>query len=151
MFLLVCIGSFLGSRGAFPNGSSGKEFTCNAGDTGKPGSVPKKIPWRRKWQPSPVFLPEKSHGQRSLMGYRPRVHKGSHTTELLSKQGLVFFFFCGSRSSCCALAFSGCHAVSQCSDLSYCRAGASGVAASSLLETRRTWGWLTGELTHFVD
>ena len=27
-----------------------------------------KIPWRRKWQPSPVFLPEKSHGQRSLAG-----------------------------------------------------------------------------------
>ena len=30
-----------------------------------------KIPWRRKWQPTPVFLPGKSHGQRSLMGYNP--------------------------------------------------------------------------------
>ena len=29
----------------------------------------RKIPWRRKWQPTPVFLPEKSHGQRSLAGY----------------------------------------------------------------------------------
>ena len=28
-----------------------------------------KIPWRRKWQPTPVLLPEKSHGQRSLVGY----------------------------------------------------------------------------------
>ena len=28
-----------------------------------------KIPWRRKWQPTPVFLPEESHGQRSLVGY----------------------------------------------------------------------------------
>ena len=28
-----------------------------------------KIPWRRKWQPTPTFLPRKSHGQRSLMGY----------------------------------------------------------------------------------
>jgi len=28
-----------------------------------------KIPWKRKWQPTPVFLPEKSHGQRSLEGY----------------------------------------------------------------------------------
>ena len=27
--------------------------------------------WRRKWQPTPVFLPGKSHGQRSLMGYSP--------------------------------------------------------------------------------
>ena len=31
----------------------------------------KKIPWRRKWQPVPVFLPGKSHGQRSLAGYSP--------------------------------------------------------------------------------
>ena len=30
-----------------------------------------KIPWRRKWQPTPVFLPEESHGQRSLVGYSP--------------------------------------------------------------------------------
>ena len=30
-----------------------------------------KIPWRRKWQPTPVFLPGESHGQRSLMGYSP--------------------------------------------------------------------------------
>ena len=31
----------------------------------------RKIPWRRKWQPTPVFLPEISHGQRSLVGYSP--------------------------------------------------------------------------------
>ena len=31
-----------------------------------------KIPWRRKWQPTPVFLTGKSHGQRSLVGYSPR-------------------------------------------------------------------------------
>ena len=29
----------------------------------------RKIPWRRAWQPTPVFLPGESHGQRSLMGY----------------------------------------------------------------------------------
>ena len=29
----------------------------------------RKIPWRRKWQPTPVFLPRKSHGQRSLEGH----------------------------------------------------------------------------------
>ena len=34
-----------------------------------------KIPWRRKWQPTPVFLPGKSCGQRSLAGYSPRGHK----------------------------------------------------------------------------
>ena len=30
-----------------------------------------KIPWRRKWYPTPVFLPGKSHGQRNLAGYSP--------------------------------------------------------------------------------
>ena len=34
-----------------------------------------KIPWRRKWQPTPVFLPGESHGQRSLAGYSPWGHK----------------------------------------------------------------------------
>ena len=40
-----------------------------------------KIPWRRKWEPTPVFLPEKSHGQRSLAGCGPRGRKESDTTE----------------------------------------------------------------------
>ena len=40
-----------------------------------------KIPWRRKWQPTPVLLPEKSHGQRSLVGYIPWGRKESDTTE----------------------------------------------------------------------
>ena len=39
---------------------------------------------RRKWQPTLVFLPGKSHGQRSLVGYSPRGHKESDTTEPLS-------------------------------------------------------------------
>ena len=34
-----------------------------------------KIPWRRKWQPAPIFSPGKSHGQRSPAGYRPWSHK----------------------------------------------------------------------------
>ena len=41
----------------------------------------RKIPWRRKWQPTPVFWPGESHGQRSLAGYSPRDHKESDTTE----------------------------------------------------------------------
>ena len=43
-----------------------------------------EIPWRRKWQPTPVFLPRKSHGQRSLVGYRPWGCKESDITEQLS-------------------------------------------------------------------
>ena len=40
-----------------------------------------KIPWKRKWQPTPVFLPGKSYGQRSLSGHSPSVAKNQTTTE----------------------------------------------------------------------
>ena len=43
-----------------------------------------QILWRRKWQPTPVFLPGKSHGQRSLVGYSPWGHKESDMIEQLS-------------------------------------------------------------------
>ena len=38
-------------------------------------------PWRRKWQPNPVFLPGKSHGHRSLASHTSQGHKESDTTE----------------------------------------------------------------------
>ena len=40
-----------------------------------------KIPWRRAWQPTPVFLPRESQGQRSLAGYSPWGSKESDTTK----------------------------------------------------------------------
>ena len=43
----------------------------------------RKIPWRRKWQPTPVFLPGEVHGQRSLEDYSPQGRKESHTTDRL--------------------------------------------------------------------
>ena len=42
-----------------------------------------KIPWRRKWQSTPVFLPGESHGQRNLAGYGPQSHKESDMTEVI--------------------------------------------------------------------
>ena len=48
-------------------GLSGKDSACNAGDAFAPWVG--KIHWRRKWQPNPAFLPGKSQGQRSLVGY----------------------------------------------------------------------------------
>ena len=39
------------------------------------------IPWRRKWQSTPVFLPGESHGQRSLVGYSPWTHKELDTSD----------------------------------------------------------------------
>ena len=50
-----------------------KNPAANAGDGFNPWVG--KIPWRRKWQPTPVFLPGKVHGQRSLVGYSPWGHK----------------------------------------------------------------------------
>ena len=43
-----------------------------------------KIPWRRKWQPTPVFLPRESHGQRNLAGYTPWGCKESDMIEWLT-------------------------------------------------------------------
>ena len=40
-----------------------------------------KIPWRRKWQPTPVFLPGEFHGQRRLVGHSPWGHRESEMTE----------------------------------------------------------------------
>ena len=37
-----------------------------------------KIPWRRAWQPTPVFVPGESHGQRSLGGYSPKCRRVRH-------------------------------------------------------------------------
>ena len=53
----------------FPGGTSGKESTCQYRRHKRPRFDPwvRKIPWRRKWQPTPVFLLGKSHGQRSLV------------------------------------------------------------------------------------
>ena len=63
--------------GGLPWWLSGKESACQSRRNGFDSWVG-KIPWRRKWQPTPVFLPEKSHGQRSLAGCSPRGHKVRH-------------------------------------------------------------------------
>ena len=57
----------------------GKESTCQC-RRHRFGPWVKKMPWKRKSQPSPVLLPEKSHGQRSLVGYNRRSCKESDTT-----------------------------------------------------------------------
>ena len=56
-----------------------------------------KIPWRRKWQPTPVFLPGKSHGQRSLVDYSPwghrKVGQDLMTKQQQNIQGRFFRFY----------------------------------------------------------
>ena len=63
---------------------SGQESACQCRGHRRYGFDVGKIPWNRKWQPIPVFLPGKSHGQRSLEGYSPWCHKESDMTEVLN-------------------------------------------------------------------
>ena len=60
-----------------------KNLPANAGNTRDSTFDPwvRKIPSRRKWQPTPVFLPGKFHGQKSLVGYRPWGLKESDKAE----------------------------------------------------------------------
>ena len=64
-----------------PGWLGGKESSCQCRRYRRLGFDPwvGKIPWSRKWQPTPVFLPERSHGQRSLAGYGPWGHNKSWT------------------------------------------------------------------------
>ena len=67
----------------FPGDSVVKNLPANAGDEDLiPGSG--RCPGEGNWQPTLVFLPGKSHGQRSLVGYSPRGCKESDTTEWLN-------------------------------------------------------------------
>ena len=61
----------------FPGGTVVKNLPANAGNTGDRGFNPwvGKSPWRKKWQPIPVLLPGKSHGQRSLVDCSSWGHK----------------------------------------------------------------------------
>ena len=80
-----------------PRWFSGKEFVCQCRRYRRGRFDPwvRKIPWRRKWQTTPVFLPGKPHGQRSLVGYSLWGHK-----ERLSMNACIFqkFSFCKRRA-----------------------------------------------------
>ena len=67
----------------FSGGLGGKESACQCRRLKRFRFNPcvRKIPWRKKWQPTPVFLPKKFHGLRSLAGYSPWGHKEADTTE----------------------------------------------------------------------
>ena len=57
-----------------------KNMPANARDVKRRGFDPwvGKVPWRRVWQSTPIFLPGESHGQRSLVGYSPWGHRVEH-------------------------------------------------------------------------
>ena len=68
----------------FPGGASCKEPACQCRRHRRLRFNPwvGKIPWRRRWQPTPVFLLKESHGQWSLVSYSPQGHKESKMTEV---------------------------------------------------------------------
>ena len=71
----------------FPKGSVGKESVCSAGDTGDGDSVPGSGRTAGEGSGHPlVFFPENPHGQRSLVGSRPKSYKESYITDRPSRQ-----------------------------------------------------------------
>ena len=76
----------------FPRWCIGKEAACQCRRHKRHGFDPwiRKIPWSKKWPRSPVFLPGKSHGQRSLVGYSPRGHKESDMTKHIHATHKIF-------------------------------------------------------------
>ena len=82
MVICACPWIILG----FPGGASGKKPASQCRRYKRCRFEPwvGDIPWRRKWQPTPVFLPGESYAQSSLAGYSPWGHKELDTTEWLS-------------------------------------------------------------------
>ena len=80
----------------FPRWLSGKQSACQRRKCKRCRFNPwvREIPWRRKWQPTPVFLPGKSHGQRSLVGYSPWGHKESDMTEHIRTNHYLLILRC---------------------------------------------------------
>ena len=82
--------------GGFPGGTSGTEPACQHRRLKRCGFNPwvGKIPWRRQWQPTPVFLPGEPHGQRNLADCGPQGHKESHMTEVtLQAHTSIYLYF----------------------------------------------------------
>ena len=78
--------TWLHANGSYPGGSGDEEPACRCRRCKRLGfdSWVGKIPWRRQWQPTPVFLLGETHGQRSLAGHSPWGRKESDTTDRLT-------------------------------------------------------------------
>ena len=71
--MCVCIYIYIHIKLGFPGSTRGKEPTCQSRRCKRYVFDPwvGKILWRKTWQPTPVFFPRESHGQRNLLGYSP--------------------------------------------------------------------------------
>ena len=99
-------------RLAFPGGAAGKEHACQSRRQKRCGFDfwVEKIPWRRKWQPTPAFLPVESHGQRSLAGYSPWDCRAGHDWSdwaRMQRPGRTVLCRWFTSPLCCTLPLSG--------------------------------------------
>ena len=90
VMILLCENTTF-QEGRLPGWHSGKESTCQCRRLRRWGFYPwvRKIPWRREWQPTPVFLPGECHGQSSLVCYSPWGYKESDMTSWLNNSNSV--------------------------------------------------------------
>ena len=101
----------------FPGGASGKEPACQCRRYKRHEFNPwvGKIPWRKKWQHTPVFLSGKPYGQRKLVHYSPWDHKESDTTKQLTQYYYSWFglpwWLSRKESTCSAEAAGGIGSV----------------------------------------
>ena len=91
-FTMVLIWNSWMTVDGLPQWLSGKESACQRWRRGFDHWV-RKIPWRSKWQPTPVVLPGESHGQRSLACYSPWGHKELDTTWWINNNSRYWAFF----------------------------------------------------------
>ena len=120
-FTLLCI---LISKMGLPSRLIGEESACQCRRHGFDPWVG-KIPCRRKWHTSPVFLPGKFHGQRSLVGYSPWGHKTSDVTERLHDDNRITKIWVESvkwhdKNQLPWLCQEACHSISDCGEQSPC-------------------------------
>ena len=130
IFLEICPFSLTFKR-CFPRGSDSKAPACNAGD---PGSIPGsgRSPGEGKWQSTPVFLPGKFHGLRSLVGHH-RVAKSRMWLEQLHFLLLCFKIYCSKAFHCILIFKSGFVFLTTPCFHSYC------YLSSLSLPFKKTW------------
>ena len=95
-YMYKCISIYLSIYlWGFPGRASGKEPACQCKWCKRCSFHPQvvKIPWKRAWQSTPVFLPRESYGQRSLAGYSNRVTKSQIWLRWLSTHIYIYVFF----------------------------------------------------------
>ena len=119
-----------------PRWLSGKESTSECERHGRRGFNPwvRRIPWRRKWQPTPVFTPGESHGQRSLVAYSPGCCKELDTAEHMCTQRLNIIVCLTLEHNVCAQSLQSCQTLGDTMDCNPPGSSVHGILQAKILE-----------------